>query len=95
MKTKIDKKKAKKVIEETTKRTVKFTKTIFILIFVLMIVFTIIFSIIQFLSSDSLGSFLEGIATLSIGGFWAFFLGYFGWKMGEMTEEYFSKLKKK
>jgi len=93
-KRKIAKEKAKKVIEKTTQRTVKLTKTVLIAIFVVMIIFTIIVSIIQFISQD-LNAFITGIATLSIGGFWAFFLGYFGWRMGETVEASFGKIKKK
>ena len=91
---KIDKQKAKKVIEQTATKTVKFTKTIFLSIFVVMIICTIAFSVYQFMSQD-LNIFLEGVATLSIGGFWAFFLGYFGWRMGETVEHYLISMRKK
>jgi hypothetical protein len=83
--------KAMQVVEKTT---LKVTKTIFIFVFFVMIIVTVIYSIYTFLSSKNLASFLEGILTLGIGGFWAFFLGYFGWRMGQTIEIYFHNLRK-
>ena len=31
-------------------------------------------------------AFLDGIVTLSVGGFFAFFMGYFGWRLAESME---------
>ena len=50
---------------------------------------------IYLLFSPSGGNFLIYIASPGIGGFWAFFLGYFGWCMGQSLEEYFFHIKKK
>ena len=85
--------KAKKVVEETTHTTLKVTKTIFISIFIIIIIATVVFSIYKILFSENLNVFLEQIITLGIGGFWAFFLGYFGWRMGQTIEVSFYKLK--
>lgn len=37
------------------------------------------------------GEFLKQIVTLSIGGFFGFFLGYFGWVFAESIMESFNK----
>lgn len=87
------KEKAKKVVEETTHTTLKVTKTIFITTFIVIIIATVIFSIYKFLTSKNVNDFIEQIITLGIGGFWAFFLGYFGWRMGQTIETSFFKLK--
>lgn len=95
MKTKIDKERAKKVVEKTASTTVKFTKTIVKIIFILIIVYTIIVSLYIFFTTESRDEFVTNIATISVGGFWAFFLGYFGWRMGQTIEEYLSHIRKK
>jgi membrane protein YdbS with pleckstrin-like domain len=94
MMTKLDKVKAKKIMEETATRTVKVTMTIVKIIFVLIIFYTVAVSIWIFLTTDA-KSFLTNIATISVGGFWAFFLGYFGWRMGQTLELYFISMKKR
>lgn len=38
--------------------------------------------------------FLQNIVTFSIGGFWAFFLGYFGWRLAQQIEEILLNFKK-
>ena len=86
------KQKAKKVVEETATKTVKATKTMVKVIFILIIIYTIIISIYLFITTDP-EQFLTNIATISVGGFWAFFLGYFGWRMGQTIETSFFKLK--
>lgn len=40
-------------------------------------------------------TFFENIATWSIGGFWAFFMGYFGWLFAESITKSFSRKIKK
>jgi len=95
MKTKIDKERAKKMVEKTASTTVKFTKTMVKIVFVFIIVYTIIISVYIFFTIEHREDFLSNIATISVGGFWAFFLGYFGWRMGQTIEEYFIHLKKK
>ena len=94
MKTKIDKYKAKKVLETTASKTVKFTMTMLKIIFGIMLIYTIIVTILIFLETGA-EDFLINIATISVGGFWAFFLGYFGWRMGQTFEEYFDQIKRK
>ena len=94
MKTKIDKYKAKRVLETTAFKTVKFTVTMAKIIIILMLVYTVIVTIWIFLETGA-EDFLINIATISVGGFWAFFLGYFGWRMGQTVEEYFSHIEKK
>jgi hypothetical protein len=87
------KQKAKKVIKKATTESVKFSKQLLIIIFVIIIIYTIAISIWTLISGGR--DFLTNVATLSVGGFWAFFLGYFGWRMGETIEEYFKNLKPK
>lgn len=94
MKTKIDKDKAKKVVEETAFKTIRFTASIVKVIFVIIIIYTVIVSIYIFLTTDRT-LFLTSVATISVGGFWAFFLGYFGWRMGQTVEVYLHNLRKK
>ena len=94
MKTKIDKEKAKKVMEKTASTTFKFTMTIVKIAFVIIIIYTIIVTLWIFFTTGAEG-FLTNVATLSVGGFWAFFLGYFGWRMGQTMEEYFLHMRKK
>jgi uncharacterized membrane protein len=91
MEIKNSKQKAKKVIKEATSKTIKFYKHLLIVIFILIIVYTIVISIFAFLEAGT--NFLTNVATISVGGFWAFFLGYFGWRMGQTIEEYFKKIK--
>ena len=83
--------KAKKVIKEATNRTIKFYKNLLVVIFILIIVYTIVVSFFAFLEAGV--NFLTNVATISVGGFWAFFLGYFGWRMGQIVEESFKKVK--
>jgi hypothetical protein len=85
--------KAIKVVEETAFKTVKFTATLVKLVFVIIIIYTIIVSIYIFFTTDRT-IFLTNVATISVGGFWAFFLGYFGWRMGQTIELYFHNLGK-
>ena len=91
MEIKNSKQKAKKVIKQATSTTIKFYKQLLIVIFILIIVYTIIVSFFAFLEAGT--NFLTNVATISVGGFWAFFLGYFGWRMGQTIEEYFKKIK--
>ena len=63
-------------MEDTATKTVHFTMKTVIVVFVLIIAYTIAVSILGVIKSGI--DFLESIATISVGGFWAFFLGYFG-----------------
>ena len=84
--------KAKKVMAGASK-TVKFTFKVLKLIFVVIILYTVLASIWIYYDTNS-GDFLNEIAILSIGGFWAFFLGYFGWRMGQTVENYLTPRKR-
>jgi len=95
MSPKIDKTKAKKMMGETAAKTVRFTVTMVKIIFILIIVYTAFVTIWFFLSSPTPEKFLENIATISVGGFWAFFLGYFGWRLAQSIEVYFYDMRKK
>jgi hypothetical protein len=88
------KRKAIKVVEKTAQTTIRVTATIVKVIFILIIIFTIFVTIWQYFFVDR-EQFLSTIAAVSVGGFWAFFLGYFGWRMGQTIELYFHNLKKK
>jgi len=90
---KIDKTKAKQMVGETAARTVKFTMTLIKIIFVLIIIYTAAVTVWIYLKSDP-EEFLTSIATISVGGFWAFFLGYFGWRLGQSIEVYFYDIRK-
>ena len=90
----IDRDKAMSVVGETASKTVKITLTMVKVIFFSIIIYTVIISIYLFFTSNQ-EQFLTNIATISVGGFWAFFLGYFGWRMGETLENYLHSIKKK
>jgi len=87
------KRKAIEVVERTASTTYKATVTMVKVIFILIIIYTVIVSIYIFFTSEK-EKFLTDIATLSVGGFWAFFLGYFGWRMGQTIEVYLRSIKK-
>ena len=93
MSKKIIKEKAKQVIGETATKTVQFTVKTIIIIFIIIIFYTIAVTILGFIKSGV--DFLENIATISVGGFWAFFLGYFGWRLAQTIENYLASIKKK
>ena len=93
---KIDKEKAKKVIEKTATTTFSITKKTVVIVFVIIVFYTIAVTLVGFLrSGQDFSNVLQNIATLSVGGFWAFFLGYFGWRMGEAVEHYLVSMKNK
>ena len=89
----ISKEKARRVLGKTATKTVQFTKKTVIIIFVLIIVYTIVVTMLGIIKSGA--DFLENIATISVGGFWAFFLGYFGWRLGQTIETYLVSMRKK
>ena len=95
MKTKIDRGKAKKVVEETASRTVRFTIKMVKVIFIIIIIYTAVVTIYFFLKTPTPVKKLEEVATLSVAGFWAFFLGYFGWRLGQSIEVYLWDVRKK
>ena len=79
------KKQFKKLHETTVKTTVSFLRWIFFLIF-LYIGFTIIFGL-WFKGME----FFSDVITFSVSGFFAFFMGYFGWRLAEIIEEWLKK----
>ena len=86
-------KKAVKVVEKTATKTVEYTIGILKWIFIILI---LIISIATFLGYLERGNqFLIEVATLGVGGFWAFLFGYFGWRLGQSIEEFFQRAKKK
>ena len=93
MEKKTSKEKVKRALEKTTAKTIQFTMKTVIIIFILIIIYTIIVTILGIIKSGA--DFLENIATFSVAGFWAFFLGYFGWRLGQTIENYFASMKKK
>ena len=89
----IDSQKAKKVVEKTATKTVHVTIGFLKWIFILLIIYiTIITSWGYFTSGEQ---FLTNIATISVGGFWGFLFGYFGWRLGQSIEEYFNNTLRK
>jgi hypothetical protein len=94
MKTKtINKKKAKEVVGKTATKTVTYTIHAIKLIFIILIIYITGITVYGYLSTGQ--EFLTTVATLSVGGFWAFFFGYFGWRLGQSIEEYFLEISKK
>jgi carbon starvation protein CstA len=87
--------KAIKAVEKTATTTYKATVTMVKVIFLLIIIYTILMSFYIFLTTETREKFLTDVATISVGGFWAFFLGYFGWRMGQTIESYLHSIKKR
>jgi len=83
------KKQFKKIQETTLQTTVSFLRWIFFLIF-LYIGFTIIYG----LWLDGM-DFINSVMTFSVSGFFAFFMGYFGWRLAELIEEWLRKTRGK
>jgi len=79
-------KKQLETIQKTTvKTTIHFFRWVFFLIF-LYIAFTIIWGF-WFKGNE----FFEQVITFSVSGFFAFFMGYFGWRLAEIIEEWLRK----
>ena len=75
---------ARNELLETTKK----TSWVFIRwIFVLLIIYISITTIYGYYVIRE--DFLQQIASLSVGGFWAFFFGYFGWRLGQAIEDHY------
>lgn len=89
----LDTKRAKHVVENTAKKTVKVTISLVKWIFVIFLAYVAIVTLWAYITTGD--AFLNVIATASVGGFWAFFFGYFGWRLGQSIEDHFSNLKKK
>jgi len=74
----------KKVVQKTADATLHFIRWVFFIL----IIYISITTAWGYLSSGE--EFLQNIITLSIGGFWAFFFGYFGWRLAQSIEDHFS-----
>jgi len=85
-------KQAKKVVEKTATKTVEVTVGILKWVFILLIIYISVVTFLGYLTTGE--KFLTDIATLSIGGFWGFLFGYFGWRLGQTIEDYFHKVQK-
>ena len=90
---KISPKKAVKVVEKTATKTVEYTIGILKWIFIILIAYVSIVTFLGYLYQGN--KFITDIATLSVGGFWAFLFGYFGWRLGQSIEEFFQSVKRK
>ena len=86
-------KKAKEVVEKTATKTVEVTINILKWIFIILVIYISLVTFWGYLSAGE--QFLTNVVTISVGGFWAFLFGYFGWRLGQTIENYFVNLKKK
>jgi len=85
--------KAKHVVEKTATRTVEVTIGILKWIFIVLFIYISGVTFWGYLTAGE--EFLTNVVTISVGGFWAFLFGYFGWRLGQSIELYFIKLRKK
>ena len=69
--------KSKKIPEVTIKATGRTIKYVMILV----LAYTVVSMLI--LINEARGEFLKSIVQWSVGGFWAFFMGYWGWMFAE------------
>ena len=76
-------------IREIPKTTVKTTTHLIKWAFLVIILYIIVTTVYGFYS-QGLG-FLDNVVTLSVGGFFAFFMGYFGWRLAESMEIWFTQ----
>ena len=72
----------KKIQGKTIKTTIHMLRWIFLLILVYIVAVTVW----GFWQKGI--SFFDDVATLSVGGFFAFFMGYFGWRLAELIEQW-------
>ena len=82
-------KKAKEVFEKASKTSIQATKHFIRWIFFFIIIYIGVAILIGIFTGGS--EYIQNIVTISVGGFFAFFLGYFGWRLGQVVEEYFGK----
>jgi len=73
-------------IKKTGKKTIEITVHLVKWIFFAILVIITLVTVIGVFTAG--GDFLIQVATLGTGGFWAFFFGYFGWRMGQSLEKY-------
>lgn len=74
-------------IEKTAKKTADITVKFVKWIFFLLVIYIAVVTVLGYIASGT--DFLTNVATLSVGGFWAFFFGYFGWRIAEIVEKHF------
>jgi hypothetical protein len=79
----------KEAVEKTATKTVEVTIGIIKWAFIIIVSYISIVTFLGYLSAGT--SFLTNVATLSVGGFWGFLFGYFGWRLGESIELFFNK----
>lgn len=79
----------KKELKNLQKKTVTTTVHIIKWIFLIITIYIIVITAWGFYQKGL--SFLDDIVTLSVGGFFAFFMGYFGWRLAQMIEDWLSK----
>lgn len=84
--------KTKHIVKKSADTTLHVTKHFIIWIFLLLSIGITLITLIGYISS---GVDISTIASLGIGGFWAFFFGYFGWRLGQEVEEHFRWRNKK
>lgn len=70
-------------------KTVSTTMSLLRWIFLIILIYVVLTMLWGFW--DRGGEYIRDIATLSIGGFFAFFLGYFGWRLGQELEEWLKR----
>lgn len=88
MKEKID-----RITAKTVDATLKITDRIIKWILIIILVYIVISML--YLSYNQRGEFLVNIVIWSVGGFWAFFMGYWGWMFAEKITQSFVKKTKK
>jgi len=81
----------KKTLEKTADTTITVTRHFIIWVFLILAVSITGITLVSYISS---GVDISTITSLGIGGFWAFFGGYFGWRLAEELETYFKWRKK-
>jgi len=89
----IKKKPEKVTLEELPKHAMRLSLHGIKLLMVIILLYIIAGTIILLVTQGF--SFLQNIITLSIGGFFAFFMGYFGWIFAESIMKSFNEKMKK
>ena len=83
--------KTRRIVKQSADTTISVTRHFVIWLFLILVVGVTAITILSYISS---GIDISTIASLGIGGFWAFFFGYFGWRLAEELETYFKWRKK-
>ena len=80
--------KTKEMLEKFPEATLTLTTYAMRWVLLLILIYIIISSLVLFFTESF--SFLTQIVTLSIGGFFGFFMGYFGWMFAQQITEWIS-----